>query len=67
LVAFTAVSMVACPEIITTAVSGRRCFISARASSPSIPGIQMSRKTRSGASSTRRAKASSAELTEVTR
>src|SRR5690242_10987423 len=59
--------MVPWPEIMTTAVSGRTRFISARVSSPSMPGIQMSRKMTSGVSSCSRAIASSPEPTAVTR
>src|SRR5437899_687110 len=59
--------MVPWPEIITTVASGRRRFISASVSSPSRPGIQMSRKTRSGFSSGRSATASAPVPTAVTR
>src|SRR4029450_13108281 len=59
--------MVAWPEIITTVVSGWRCLISASASRPSMPGIQISRKMRSGVSSASLVRASGAEPTAVTR
>ena len=66
-VASTAVSMVPWPEIMTTSVSGRRSMISERISSPSRPGILMSRNVRSmsgsAASAARPLSPSSARVT----
>jgi uncharacterized membrane protein len=50
-VAFTAVSIVAWPEIMTTTASGRSRLILPSVSSPSMRSIQTSRKVRSGGSS----------------
>src|SRR6185437_2830366 len=48
--AFTAVSMDPCPEIIMTCVMGTNSFTRRKVSNPSISGIQMSRIMRSGGS-----------------
>ena len=66
-VALIAVSMVPWPEIMTTVVSGRRRLSSARVSRPSMRGIQMSRKTRSGISSATIFRASAPEPATLTR
>ncbi len=49
LVVLTAVSMLACPDIMMTGRRGKRAFISFKASTPSIPGSHISSRTRSGA------------------
>ena len=46
--AFTAVSMLPCPDITMTSVAGCEPFILVKASMPSMPGIQTSRSTTSG-------------------
>src|SRR5215475_6354741 len=59
--------MVPWPEMMTTVTSGRRRFISASVSNPSLPGIQISRKARSGTSSVSWVSASAPLPTAVTR
>ena len=66
-VAFTAVSIVPWPEIMTTIASGRRRLTSASVSRPSMRSIQTSRKVRSGASSVTSRSASAPLPTAVTR
>ena len=48
LVASTAVLTVPCPEMITTGSASFEALMRCSASSPSMPGILMSRNTRSG-------------------
>ncbi len=58
-VASTAVVMVPCPDITTIGVTSVRCVSRWSTSRPSMPGILMSRNTRSGASRSTRATPSS--------